>query len=81
MLRRKTFTLGEKLSIEKTEDSLRLNYFLKLIKDDFRHGAQGSHGDLRPISSVINWKSMVSKYLEVKGIDLGTTPQDGSQED
>ncbi|XP_042907067.2 uncharacterized protein [Parasteatoda tepidariorum] len=34
---------------------------------DFRHGAGSSHGDLRPISSVINWKSMVNKYLEVKG--------------
>lgn len=48
---------------------------------DFRPGVDGSHGDLRPISSVINWKSMVKKYLDIKGIDLGTTPQEGSQED
>ncbi|KAG8199145.1 hypothetical protein JTE90_015980 [Oedothorax gibbosus] len=47
---------------------------------DFRR-PEGSHSDIRPISSVINWKSIVSKYLEVKGIDLGTTPQEGSQED
>ncbi|XP_054721853.1 ankyrin-3-like [Uloborus diversus] len=50
---------------------------------DFRQGGAGGHGhdDLRPISSVINWKSMVSKYLEIKGIDMGTTPQNGSTED
>lgn len=52
-----------------------------LVSEFQRQSVDGSHGDLKPISTVINWKSMVSKYLEIKGIDLGTTPQDGSQEE